>query len=62
MSTLIAFVDFGKYSFYVWPAYGIVVFALLMRVFVVKRQEKKVLAQLKFCQPDPCSPDISPRV
>lgn len=47
MSALMAWFDFGKYSLYVWPAYGIVLCALLTCVLVLTWQKKRTITQLK---------------
>lgn len=46
MSVLISWFDFGKYSLYIWPAYGLVVCVLLMGIARIKLQKKKIMAQL----------------
>lgn len=47
MNHIMQWLDMGKYSVYVWPAYGIVAIVLLMQVLGIKWQRKKTMNKLK---------------
>lgn len=44
MKTLLGLLKMGGFACYVWSAYGIVFFVLLLIIFQTKRKLKKMLA------------------
>ncbi len=47
MNQVLQWFSMGGYSAYVWPAYGLVGFTLLITVLSVKNQKKRTQEKLK---------------
>jgi len=46
VSQLMQWFSMGGYSFYVWPAYGLVFMVLMLNVFVIKKDQKLMKKKL----------------
>ncbi len=47
MSTLMQYFSMGKYTYYVWPAYGVVVGMLLLQGLNCRLQKERIKKSLK---------------
>ncbi len=47
MNQFLQWLDMGGYSFYIWPAYGIVCVVLVMNLLGIKWQRTRTLRKLQ---------------
>ena len=47
MTSFMQWLAMGGYSFYVWPAYGFVGVVLLMNIWGIRRQQKRIRIALQ---------------